>query len=72
MRPGKLFRGTDVDPVFISGHDDPTLPIVLIDAQAIVSSKYIGGLETPIPLIAYRGVSQKICLSEIIADLKSA
>jgi hypothetical protein len=33
-QPGKLFRGADVDPVFISGHDDPMLPIVLIDSQA--------------------------------------
>jgi hypothetical protein len=32
--PGKLVRGADVDPVFISGHDDPMLPIALIDAQA--------------------------------------
>src|ERR1700730_5575883 len=29
-RPGRLVRGTDVDPVFISGHDDPMLPIVLL------------------------------------------
>jgi hypothetical protein len=32
--PEKLVRGADVDPVFISGHDDPMLPIVSIDAQA--------------------------------------
>jgi hypothetical protein len=30
----KARPGTDVDPVFISGHDDPMLPIVSIDAQA--------------------------------------
>jgi hypothetical protein len=33
-RPGKLVRGADVDPVYISGHDNHILPIVLIDAQA--------------------------------------
>jgi Lrp/AsnC family transcriptional regulator len=37
----ELFRGADVDPVFISGHDDPMLPIVLIDAQRLDASGVI-------------------------------
>jgi hypothetical protein len=36
--PEKLIRGADVDPVFISGHDDPMLQLFQSMRKPIVSS----------------------------------